>query len=98
MIKKKLFCCFVDLKKAFDSINLNNLCYKIYHKGLNGKLFRIITNMYSTVKSCVKGCNSYSDYFECAVGLKQGEVISPVLFSLFIDDLELFLQDDPNVV
>ena len=94
--KKKLFCCFVDLKKAFDSINLNNLCYKIYHKGLNGKLFRIIKNMYTTVKACVKGCNSYSDYFECAVGLKQGEVISPVLFSLFIDDLELFLQDDPN--
>ena len=71
-------------------------CYKIYRKGLNGKLFRIIKNMYSTVKSCVKGCNSYSDYFECAVGLKQGEVISPVLFSLFVDDLELFLQDDPN--
>ena len=86
--------CFVDRKKTFDSINVNNLYYKIYHKGLNGKLFRIIKNMYTTVKSCVKGCNSYSDYFECSVG--RGEVISPVLFSLFIDVLEIFLQDDPN--
>ena len=32
--------------------------------------------------------------FECAVGLKQGEVISPALFSLFLEDLELFLQGD----
>ena len=33
---------------------------------------------------------------ECAIGLKQGEVISPILFSLFIEDLELFLQGDQN--
>ena len=37
------------------------------------------------------GINSYSDFFDCAVGLKHGEVISPMLFSLFV---ELFLQDD----
>ena len=40
------------------------------------------------------GCNSYSIFFECAIGLKQGEVISPALFSLFIEDFELFLQGD----
>ena len=50
--------------------------------------------MYNKVKTCVRGCNSYSDFFDCAVGLKQGEVISPMLFSLFIEDLELFLQND----
>ena len=48
----------------------------------------------SKIKSCVRGCNSYSDFFDCAVGLKQGEVMSPLLFSLFIEDLELFLQDN----
>ena len=57
-------------------------------------MLRIIKDMYNKVKSCVRGCNSYSDVFDYAVGLNQGEVISPMLFSLFIDDLELFLQDD----
>ena len=57
-------------------------------------MLRIIKDMYNKVKSCVRGCNSYSDFFDCAVDLKQGEVISPMLFSLFIEDLELFLQDD----
>ena len=52
--------------------------------------------MYNEVKVCVKGCNLYSDFFECALGLKQGEVISPILFSFFVEDLELFLQDDQN--
>ena len=63
---------------------------------INCKLLRIVKNMYSQVKSRVRGCNSYSEFFECAIGLKQGEVLSPILFSLFIEDLELFLQDDLN--
>ena len=41
-------------------------------------------------------CNSYSDFFNCAQGLKQGEITSPMLFSLFIEDLELFIQDSPT--
>ena len=49
--------------------------------------------MYQKVKSCVQGCTTYSEFFDCAVGLKQGEVMSPVLFSLFINDLELFLKN-----
>ena len=50
--------------------------------------------MYSIVKTCIEGNNSYSDFFDCIVGLKEGDVISPVLFSLFLDDLETFLRDD----
>ena len=50
--------------------------------------------MYSNVKSCVKSCSNYSDYFNYAVGLRQGEVMSPLLFSLFVEDLEMFLQQD----
>ena len=50
--------------------------------------------MYNKVKVYIKGCNSYSDFFNCAVGFKQGEVISQILFSFVIEDLELFLQSD----
>ena len=35
-------------------------------------MLRIIKYMYNKVKTCVRGYNSYSDFFECAVGLKQG--------------------------
>ena len=84
------------MKRAFDSINLNGLWYKLYNAGINGKLLTLTKEMYHQVKCCVKKCNSYSDFFNCAIGLKQGEVLSPVLFSLFLDDLELFLEKDVN--
>ena len=40
----------------------------------------------------VKLVDNYSDFFWYSVGLRQGEVISPILVSLFLNDLELFLQ------
>ena len=56
-------------------------------------MLHLIKDMCNNVKSCVRGCNSLFEYFNCVVGLKQGEVMSPILFSLFI---EYFLQDDVN--
>ena len=91
---KRLYVVFVDMKKCFDSIYRNALWLKLFKLGIRGKLLRIIRDMYQKVKSCVKCCNSYSDYFEYAVGLRQGEVISPILFSMFVEDLELYLQNN----
>ncbi len=68
----------------------------MFKSGIQGKLLRIVKDMYANVKSRVKSCSSYSDYFSYAVGLRQGEVMSPILFSLFVEDLELYLQDSIN--
>lgn len=92
--KKRLYCAFIDMKKAFDSVYRNGLWYKLGRIGIKGKLLRILRDMYSKIKSCVKSNNNLSDFFESHVGLLQGEITSPILFSLFIDDLELFLQKD----
>ena len=46
--------------------------------------------MLSIVSVDVSGCNSLSEYFNCVVGLKYGDVMSPILFPLFIEDLEMF--------
>ena len=48
--------------------------------------------MYSSVKSCVKHLNCLSDFFSSDIGLFQGEIMSPILFSLFINDIEQSLQ------
>ena len=49
--------------------------------------------MYSRVKSCVKYNNTESDFFDIGVGLFQGQNNSPALFALFLEDLELYLQE-----
>ena len=38
----------------------------------------------------------FSDFCDCVVDLRQGEVLPPLMFSLFIEDLELILTDNPN--
>lgn len=93
---KRLYVAFIDLKKCFDSIYRNALWYKLFNADTRGRVLRIVKNMYMNVKSCVKHCNSFSDFFEYSVGLRQGDVISPLLVSLFLEDLELYLQNNAN--
>ena len=93
---KRFYCAFVDMKKAFDSVYRNALWLKLFKLGVNGKMLRIVKAMYSSVKCRVRHLNTYSDFFEVVVGLKQGETMSPVLFSLFIEDLVMYLQTKPD--
>ena len=91
--KKRLYVAFVDLQKCFDSIYRNALWFKLYKLGIQGKVLRVMKNMYLHVKSCVKNFNDVSNFFEHSVELRQGEILSPILASLFLEDLELFLQN-----
>eukprot|EP00745_Piridium_sociabile_P010012 TRINITY_DN16984_c0_g1_i1.p1 TRINITY_DN16984_c0_g1~~TRINITY_DN16984_c0_g1_i1.p1 ORF type:complete len:102 (-),score=2.31 TRINITY_DN16984_c0_g1_i1:37-342(-) len=50
-------------------------------------MYRAVTSIYKIVKARVRVGGDLSDAFMCPLGLKQGEVCSPVLFSLFINEL-----------
>ena len=52
--RKKLFCAFIDYKKAFDSVDRVCLWKKLIKTGISGKVFKIIYNMYKNAKSYVK--------------------------------------------
>ena len=84
---KKLYCAFIDYKKAFDSVNRIYLWQKLLSLNVDGKMFKIIHNMYEQAKSCVKAGNCKSQFFSCNVGVRQGENLSPILFSIFLNDL-----------
>ncbi|MCG8049041.1 MAG: reverse transcriptase family protein, partial [Candidatus Thiodiazotropha endolucinida] len=90
--KQKLYCAFIDLKRAFDTVYRHGLWYKMIKYGIDGKLIKLLRNMYSKVKSCVRHLNCLSDFFNSDIGLFQGEIMSPFLFSLFINDVEISLQ------
>lgn len=85
---KKIYCAFVDFRKAFDYVNRDCLWYKLLKNGVRGEMFNMISNMYSNVKSRVKYDGSVSPSFDCYLGVRQGESLSPLLFSLFINDME----------
>ena len=68
--KKKLFACFVDLKKtfvdlkkAFDSVWRKGLFYKIENVGIYGKTLELIKDIYRKTKCAIKINNSRTDFF-----------------------------------
>jgi len=85
---KRLYCSFVDFSKAFDYVERNNLWYKLTQLGVRGKMLTVIKSMYSNIKSRVKFQNSLSNDFSCMLGVRQGECLSPFLFSMFLNDIE----------
>ena len=85
---KKLYCAFVDFTKAFDYVVRENLWYKMIKYGIRGKILNVIKSMYSSVKSRVKYNNQLGNNFYCGLGVRQGECLSPLLFSLFLNDIE----------
>ena len=92
--KKKLYCCFVDFKQAFDAVWRGGLWHKLLKSKINGKCFQVIYNMYKNVKSKIRTSEGISQPFECFAGVRQGENLSPFLFSIFLNDLESFLRDN----
>ena len=90
-----MYCCFIDFKKAFDTVNRAKLWRKLNAVGISGKMICIIRSMYEKMKTCVQSAGMLSEFFMSNVGFLQGEVLSPMLFSLYVNDFEAeFLKND----
>ena len=79
----KIYSCFVDFKKAFDSVPRDLLSNKLMKAGLTGKFFNIIHHIYTLDKACVKNGNHRSDFFGLSRIVRQGCILSPLLFNIF---------------
>ena len=62
--KSKLYCCFVDFKKAFDVVYRNGIFIKMIRNGCSSKVLNILQSMYASVKTCVRSNGNLSDFFD----------------------------------
>ena len=85
--KGKLFSCFVDFKKAFDSIWHRGLLYKLLKYKIGGKFFDVISNLFSNSRCSVKDTATRSEFFDYRKGVRQGCILSPILFNLYLNEL-----------
>ena len=92
--QKKMFCAFIDYSKAFDSVWRPGLWYKLIKSGITGKMYTLIYNMYQDIRSCVTVNGECSQFFNSYIGVRQGENLSPMLFSIFVNDLEEYLIEN----
>ena len=91
--KKRIYCCFIDYSKAFDTIPIYKLWTKLLICNINGNIFKLVQNLYKKAKSSVIMNGKLSDSFPYQTGVRQGDNLSPLLFAIDLHDLEQFLQN-----
>ena len=79
--------CAIDLTKAFDKVDHNALYMKLMKRFLPTELLTVLENWLSECYTCVKWNMSWSCLFQVFTGVRQGSVLSPVLFSVYIDGI-----------
>ena len=84
---KKIFACFVDFQKAFDTIPRDLLFNKLLAHGITGKFFNTLKTLYTNDNCCVKIGGKITDDFQANQGVRQGCILSPLLFNIFLSDI-----------
>ena len=80
------------LKKAFDSVNRSALWAVLRIAGVNGKMYRALKGIYTSVSACVRDKCIYTDFFKRPRGVERGCLLSPLMYSFFINDLAVELS------
>ncbi len=80
------FAAFVDFEKAFDWVN-HKLLYKLLLNNVDGKMYKAIKTLSTNTSSAIKLNMYQTEWFKCISGVRQGNILSTTLFSVFINDL-----------
>ena len=94
--KKRLYSCFVDYAKAFDTVCREALLYKLWKLRIQGKFFQCMEDMYTNSSAKIKLLNKLSEKIDVVCGTEQGHPMSHELFKCFVHQLSEELNSLQN--
>ena len=84
---KPLYLAFVDITKAYDSINRNILWDALRDHKVPEYIITLIQSIYHNTTANVRIGDTFSENFSIGVGVKQGDILSPILFNIYLNFL-----------
>ena len=85
--RSKLYAAFIDFQKAFDTVNRDKLWDILKKIGVSTKMINILKAIYQHVKAIVRQGHERSGEINCPQGVRQGCMLSPLLFSLLVAEV-----------
>ena len=82
---RKLYAAFIDLEKAYDRVDREGLWDVLRIYGVGGQLLNSMRAFYECASACVRVDGETGESFEIKVGVRQGCVMSPWLFNIYMD-------------
>ena len=87
-----MYVTMLDASKAFDKVNHSKLFDKLIDRGCPAFIVRIIYHWYGTQQFTIRWYQGFSSFFTVSNGVKQGRILSPHLFNVYMDDLSVNLN------
>ena len=90
---RKGYFAFLDIEKAYDRVNREILCKVLSKCGMSQKMVNIIRSMYVNTRARYMLGDIESDWVESKRGVRQGCILSPLLFALYTEELALRVKE-----
>ena len=95
----KVFSCFLDVWKAFDTVRIDGILYKLFSElGIGGRMWKVMKDLYTNVKAQVLYAGSLSRKIDVSHGKGQGRILAPFMYKVYVNGLLCVLTNHCYVI